>query len=271
MTKIKMDDRLERKNLESLLKLREHELKSFVYQKLARKNMNPLWGDGFVYAMGDIPIMLVAHMDTVFPNPPRKLRYSTRGDIIYSLDGGIGGDDRCGVYALLKILRKYRPYVLFTEEEEIGCVGAIKAVSVLDRPDVKYIVEFDRKGKNDCVFYDCGNQKFQEYIESFGFVTAYGSFSDILVLGQAWDIATVNLSSGYYQEHTSREFILFHELLNNIKRVEGMLKDYMNVPYFYYQEAQDHFLDFLLKDEDFAVYEEDKALKKLFFSNDKDR
>lgn len=226
------------KELIYLLKLKEKTLKEYLFNYLKEKNMSPVFEDGFVYAKGDIPIMLVAHMDTVFDEPPKILFYSQKKDKICSFFNGIGGDDRCGIYAILKLLEKFKPYVLFTEDEEIGCIGAGKAVDKLEKPNIKYIIEFDRRGSNDCVFYDCGNKEFINYIESFGFETNYGSCSDISILGSEWDIASVNLSSGYYNEHTEKEYIIFHELKNTIARAEKMLKEYEKAKYFDYQEIK---------------------------------
>lgn len=221
-----------------LLKLTQEELKLKLYDYLLKKEMNPVFEDGFLYAEGNIPILVVAHMDTVFEEPPKNLFYNNKEDKIFNPDGGLGGDDRCGVYAIMQLLEKYRPYVLFTEDEEIGCIGAGKAVKKLAKPDVKYIVEFDRRGSDDCVFYDCGNDEFIDYVESFGFVTDFGTCSDISVLGSSWNIASVNLSSGYYNEHTKEEYIIFHELKNTIARAEKMLKEYEKAKYFDYQEIK---------------------------------
>lgn len=224
--------------LAHLLKLTQEELKVEVYNYLRQKKMKPIYDDGFVYAKGDIPILLVAHMDTVFDEPPKRLFYNKTEDKIFNPNGGLGGDDRCGVYAIMKLLEKYKPYVLFTEDEEIGCIGAKKTVDKLLKPKVKYIIEFDRRGCNDCVFYDCGNEEFMDYIESFDFEMDYGSCSDISILGNEWDIASVNLSSGYYNEHTEKEYIIFHELENTIVRAEKMLRDYEKARYFDYQEIK---------------------------------
>lgn len=62
--------------------------------------MHALNDDGFLYAIGDIPLMLVAHMDTVF-DPPKNLIYENTLDKLYNQDGGLGGDDRCGIYAIM--------------------------------------------------------------------------------------------------------------------------------------------------------------------------
>ena len=221
-----------------LLRLTQEELKIELYDYLRRKKMNPVFEDGFVYAEGEIPILLVAHMDTVFENPPVQLLYDKKEKKLFNPNGGLGGDDRCGIYAILQLLEKFKPYVLFTEDEEIGCVGAEKAIQKINKPNVKYIIEFDRRGKDDCVFYECGNEKFIDYIESFNFKINYGSYSDISVLGSAWDIATVNLSCGYYNEHTSREYVIFDQLQKTIKRAKHMLKAIKNAPYFDYQEIR---------------------------------
>lgn len=106
----------------------------------------------------------------------------------------------------------------------------------LKAPDVKYIIELDRSGYYDCVFYRCGNPEFREYIESFGFTTKQGTASDISILGPAWDIATVNLSVGYYNAHTVDEYIDYLQLENTIGVVKNILNDFQNVPYFNYQD-----------------------------------
>ena len=222
-------------DLIKILKMTESELKKYVYNYLINMYMKPVNKSGFVYAEGEIPVLLVAHLDTVFKRPPETVLYDNEHDMM-TATRGLGGDDRCGVFAILKILEELKPHVLFTEQEEVGGLGAKKALSKLKRPNVKYMIEFDRHGDNDCVFYDCGNTEFINYIESFGFKTEIGVFSDISILGPSWDIATVNISSGYYDEHTYHEYIKVNELLTNIERVKKILKESNDVKYFDYQE-----------------------------------
>ena len=217
-----------------ILKLTQIELKQYLDNYLKKNNMKTLNDDGFLYAIGDIPIMLVAHMDTVY-DPPKNLTYEYLNDKLYNQDGGLGGDDRCGIYAIMQIIKKYKPYVLFTEDEEIGCIGALKAVDKIIKPNLKYIIELDRRGSVDCVFYDCVNLDFIKYIESFGFNTQKGSFSDILFLGNEWNTASVNLSIGYYHEHTKEEYVKYLEVLETIKKIDAMIKEIDKSPYFSYQ------------------------------------
>ena len=142
---------------------------------------------------------------------------------------GIGGDDRCGVYIILSLLKKlpFKPYVLFTMEEEIGGRGAKEFVEFIDQcgdiPELKYIVEYDRRGNKDCVFYNCDNKDFTEFVEQFGFKSAHGSFSDISVIAPKFGVAAVNLSSGYYNPHTNHEVVSVCDMKNIIAASVDML------------------------------------------------
>lgn len=226
------------KTFKKILKPKQDYLKKLVVKYLEMKEYKPVVGDGFVYAKGDIPIMLVAHMDTVHREQPKDIFYDSEQDVLWSPQG-IGGDDRCGVYALMKILDTHKPYVCFTEDEEMGCIGAGKFVkTIIPDDDVKFIIEIDRRGSNDCVFYDCGNEEFQKYIESFGFETKIGSYSDIVDISDEWEIASVNLSAGYYNEHTSQEIIKFKELNETIEKVKKILDDADNVGFFDYEKIR---------------------------------
>lgn len=188
---------------------------------------NVIANDDYVFAKGDIPIMLIAHLDTVHKKQVELYYTDTYNGIITSPQG-IGGDDRCGVYAILKILGKVsprKPYVLFTTNEESGMSGATKAAKDLKDlvGDVKFLVEIDRKGEDDCVFYSCGNEEFKKFIETFGFKTAWGSASDISRLAPAWNLAATNLSSGYYNAHSKEEFVMVSHLEKTINRVVKIL------------------------------------------------
>jgi di/tripeptidase len=189
-----------------------------------------------MYAKGDVPILLVAHLDTVHTTLPREIFFDANQRVYFSPQG-IGADDRAGVWAILQLI-KYRPHILFTCDEEIGCVGANDAVKNMNAPKVKYIVEFDRAGSNDMVFYDCDNPAFTGYIETFGFKEAIGSFSDISKICPAWKIAGVNLSTGYYGAHTLGEYLRIDELNIVISKVAKMIKDLDSAPYFEYIKSK---------------------------------
>lgn len=185
-------------------------------------------GDKFLYARGEVPIMLNAHVDTVHhSSPPTDIFYDKKKQVLWSPDG-IGGDDRAGVSIIVRVLEEgLKPHVLITDEEERGAQGAREAIRVLDKPDPKdlhYVIGLDRKGASDACFYSCNNKKFKEYVEEFGFARAMGSMSDISVLCPEWDIAGVNLSVGYIDNHLKTERVYLQVTELTLFRVLWMLQ-----------------------------------------------
>lgn len=213
-----------------LLEELEREIRKYKFNKIVT---NPQ----FLYAQGTIPILLCAHIDTVHNIPPVEFAWGDENRLLWSPQG-LGADDRAGVWAILTLLsRGYLPSVLFLDGEEQGGLGAKAAAKSLRTPKVRYIVELDREGRNDCVFYDCYNPKFTKYIESFGFEENYGTFSDISTLCPAWQIAGVNLSVGYYGQHTLGEHLRIPEMEATIDKVQKMLTNVPQKPFFYYAKT----------------------------------
>ena len=189
--------------------------------------------DSYILVKGKAPIMLIAHMDTVHKERVKYICKSKGGKILMSPQG-IGGDDRCGIYALNAVYARaeVKPWLLFTCDEEIGGYGArdfAKDYHMADLPKeldfLKCLVEIDRKGKKDAVYYSCDNEEFEDYITGKGFVTGWGSFSDISIIAPEMGIAAVNLSSGYYNAHTLYEYINRQELNDTIGKVLSIVSD----------------------------------------------
>lgn len=219
----------------SVISLKQKPLRKTLYSFLTRKYDKVIAKEEYLFAYGNIPIALVAHMDTVFPKPPEHIYYDREAGVIWSPEGGCG-DDRAGVFAILKIIQSgLRPTIIFTADEEMGGLGAEQLVKDFPEVPIKlnYIIELDRRGTCDCVFYDCDNPAFTEYVESFGFIENYGSFSDISEICPAWGIAGVNLSIGYENEHSTSETVHVNPLLKTIARVKKMLQQ-ETIPEFKY-------------------------------------
>lgn len=195
--------------------------------------------DDYIYAEGDLPVCLIAHMDTVFEQSPRfEDFYCDPHRKVLWAAGGAGFDDRAGIYAILKLIQMgYRPSIVFTNGEEIGCVGAqalVKKHPKCPFEKCNFLVQLDRAGRNDMVFYQCDNSEFEEYIESFGFKFNRGTFSDISVLGPAWGIAAVNLSIGYENEHSIIEMLHYGWCEETIHKVSYILAESKESLFFKY-------------------------------------
>lgn len=218
-----------------IAKLDQATLKSMLHKLLSEIADYTVYStDLFIAAEGNIPIVLVAHMDTVFNRPPKDFYFDEKRGALWSPEG-LGADDRAGIFAILKIIGSgLHPHILFTCDEETGGAGAIDASQYGSFfGDIRYVIELDRRGSNDCVFYDCNNTDFIQYVETFGFKEAIGTFSDISIICPVWKTAGVNLSVGYYNEHTICEILMVDELARTISRVKEMLTE-TDIPKFVY-------------------------------------
>lgn len=226
------------KEFEKICRMSQKSLKNHVKQMLKKTHDEVIVQDGFVYAQGKFPVLLVAHLDTVHKKLPNIIVYDQTQDIISS-PNGIGGDDRAGVYMIFEILKLFNCSVLFCEDEEIGGIGAGKFAKsdLASELHFNYIIEFDRANAKDAVFYSCGNEEFEAFITKDFYKTNYGTYSDICDVAPALGCAAVNLSCGYYKAHTKDEYVVLSEMENSIRAACDILARTSHDDKFEYVEA----------------------------------
>lgn len=212
------------KQFVDICKMTQSQVKSYMEEYLTSKSYKVENEDGFLYAKGDVPVLLVAHMDTVHRSLPSVIR---KIDGKISSLQGIGGDDRCGIFIIMNIVKNMHCSVVLCEDEEIGGVGARKFAKspFISELGVNYIIEFDRAHANDAVFYSCDNKDFTDFVTDItGFKVAQGSFSDISAIAPAAKIAAVNLSCGYYNAHTTDEYVVYDEMMDTIAAAKELIQ-----------------------------------------------
>ena len=182
---------------------------------------------------------LVSHVDTVsstqmvFKNIETKDTYNTCGHCCL--------DDRLGVLMILRTIKntKRNCVAIFLNGEESGCLGAIElAEEYTDFDDifnplnnnVQCLIEIDRHGHNEVVFYDLDYPDFER-----AFINVYEknispAWTDIAVLGPMWNIAAANVSAGYYKEHSQNEHMTFSDFVLAENRLRCVLKKFENFP-----------------------------------------
>lgn len=195
-------------------------------------------------------VLIVAHMDTFHdadfvspwstwsepyhciqtaPKEKKRIFFDGHSKVYWSPQG-LGADDRAGVYAAMHLFYtltgKDQPIVLLTDGEESGGIGATSAAWELKDvcSPANFIVELDRRGEKDCVFYNDDPAHFIAHIESFGFRKTWGSFSDISILAPKFQLASVNVSIGFYHEHEKREYLAVRHMEQTIDAVKKMLQ-----------------------------------------------
>lgn len=232
-------DKTHRESLKWLLTSKESAVYDFAKTILHAVYSEVIESPAGLIAIGDIPVALVAHIDTIYDTPPSVVYYDNQEKVMWS-PSGLGADDRAGVFAIIQILEYgYKPSIILTRGEEQGAIGAkVFGKKACIIPNLKYLIELDRAGEKDCVFYQCNNRDFVQYIESFGFAEALGSYTDITFLMPKWEVCGVNLSIGYEDEHSCSETLHIEQLENTIVKVINLLTSASAAPDFVYTEAK---------------------------------
>ena len=219
----------DRRTYQNICHLTENGVLAFMRDFLTPRYETVITAPAYIYAIGNIPVALVAHADTVFKIPPDmdNFFYDQEKDVIWNPDGA-GADDRAGIFAIVKIIRHYRlrPHIIITTGEETGCIGAGKLIAheTTFPAELKFMIQLDRRNRQDAVFYDCDNPEFEKFITSFGFKTELGTLSDISLLAPVWKVAAVNLSVGYEDEHMNIERLHVNWLYETINKVVNILQ-----------------------------------------------
>lgn len=184
--------------------------------------------------------LLSAHMDTKpFLTEKGNMYPITISDGKISGTDIIGGDDKCGIYLILELL-KQRPQdfnFLISVEEEVGRVG-VKAFMKNHAAEVAhlpYALVLDRHGSGDilCTQNTYGVPAFESRLaqigKQFGYSPARGTFSDADIL--CYQTSCANLSVGYYNAHGTEEYIILKDLKNAYFYVNEILNQiHQNFP-----------------------------------------
>jgi hypothetical protein len=186
---------------------------------------------------GDRVPTIVAHLDQVHPYV-RGFRLALLGEhklVAYDRNGsrvGTGGDDKCGIYVALKMLLSKQPCrAIFVQDEEIGCVGS-SAVAGEWGDDSSILIQADRRGNNDLIYHTNGTriathelvQRVLALPECEGMKPEMGTLTDVGELCPYFEVQGFNISSGYYDAHTSRESVKLNELDVTLARVAAICK-----------------------------------------------
>lgn len=181
---------------------------------------------------------LCAHMDQVQDFHPKDFVCIEDHGVIFGYSPkthkqcGLGADDKNGIFVALTCLQKYDALkCAFFVGEEIGCVGSSAAdVSFFD--DCIFCAQIDRRGNSDMVtnisWQDLCSAEFVADVNctAWGYRISDGLSTDVAALrGNGVTASCVNLSCGYYEPHTDREFTVIEDLQKCYAFVCHLIKD----------------------------------------------
>jgi len=192
---------------------------------------------------------VVAHTDTVhkldtinvreemLPNSNGDLKLSLKAYNDNGLPTGIGGDDKCGVFACFELLKELPNLkAAFFVSEETGCHGSKMAdpsfftnvgyAIQFDAPENWMVTEtcygarlFDKEGeffeKCDKVITESMNEKRQYMVHPY---------TDVYALKTKFDFSCINFSIGYYRYHTNQEYVVVEDTFNGVDMGKQMIE-----------------------------------------------
>jgi tripeptide aminopeptidase len=192
---------------------------------------------------------VIAHTDTVhdidtinireeqLPNTQGELKLSYKAYNDLGNPTGIGGDDKCGVFACLTLLKEL-PYLkaAFFVSEETGCHGSKKAREEFF-DNVGYGIQFDAP-ENWMITEKCFGQilfdRDSEFFEKVDQVLTEGMvkedmqymvhpYTDVYALRTKFNFSCINFSIGYYNYHTKNEYVVVEDVFNGIDMGRKMI------------------------------------------------
>ena len=154
----------------------------------------------------------------------------------YKRMAGIGADDKNGIWVCLKCLEDFKAMkCVFFTEEETGCTGSRNADMDFFE-DCRFVIGCDRRGNGDIITRINGTElcskEFLEVIqpEKYGYWPTNGLSTDVYALKtRGLDISCVNLSCGYYEPHTDREYTIYEDLCKCYRFVRHIIRRHKTV------------------------------------------
>jgi tripeptide aminopeptidase len=207
---------------------------------------------------------VISHTDTVhnldkinvreerLPNAQGVSKLALKAYNDFGKPTGIGGDDKCGVFACLTLLEEL-PYLkaAFFVSEETGCHGS-KSADPSFFENVGYAIQFDAP-ENWMITEKCFGQvlfdRNTEFFETCNKVLTEGMikddmeymvhpYTDVYALRGQFDFACINFSIGYYDYHTANEYVVVEDVFNGIDMGRKMIE---NLGYhLHYKKSQVH-------------------------------
>jgi len=192
---------------------------------------------------------VVAHTDTVhqinvinireeeLPNDLGENKFALKGYDDNGRPSGIGGDDKCGVFTCLELLKELPNLkVAFFVAEETGCHGSKQADEEFFS-NVGYAIQFDAPGNWMVSEFCMGVQLFSRDSKFFKICDEVltGTFNpdrkyqshpytDVYALKQKFDFSCINFAIGYYNYHTANEYVIVEDVYNGVKTGKEMIE-----------------------------------------------
>lgn len=132
---------------------------------------------------------------------------------------GLGADDKAGIALCILLLKNLANVkCFFFSNEEVGGHGSM-AIDTAHFENCNFLIELDRKGSEDAIIFSGGSPLADKdwVIDALGYTPSNnGVFTDVNNLRERGvPIQMLNLSVGYYNAHTNKEYLNINEFINS--------------------------------------------------------
>ncbi|SNS23117.1 hypothetical protein SAMN05446037_1006131 [Anaerovirgula multivorans] len=214
------------------------------------KLLNPLLCEHFEVTGEAAYILEIAELDYLMPEDVDMADNfcitESYGVLTGSGERVLGGDDKCGIFIALELARLLprQPFkILFTVQEEEGCVGVRHAVKNKKWfKDILYALVIDRKGGDNLLWSQLGSKSCSNNFASqlamrgvdagISVQVMDGSISDTMYLKNVVPEA-VNVSAGYHDAHTEKEYVVLSEVAGIINWLSHFIRNYHDIKTLY--------------------------------------
>ena len=175
----------------------------------------------------------------MLPNAQGEIKLSYKAYNDRNLPTGIGGDDKCGVFACLTLLKEL-PYLkaAFFVSEETGCHGSKKAKDEFFQ-NVGYAIQFDAPENwmitekcfgqvlfdRESDFFNVCDKVLTEGMDNERMKYMIHPYTDVYALRGKFDFSCINFSIGYYNYHTKHEYVVVEDVFKGIDMGRKMIEN----------------------------------------------
>lgn len=198
--------------------------------------------------------LIIAHVDINQDNEYIPTLVRINDYLIGFFEGmqmGVGHDDKVGIYFALKFAAETNVplCIIFTKDEEVGCIGTLNLN--YDFSNINLAVQLDRRGNSDISEYTNGvevvSTEFKKlckpYLKDHNFKFTRTIYTDVgeLKSSHKVDFCCVNISCGYYNEHTNNEYLKITEFNNSYIFASKLLTNLGNKKQYHKYEDKIYF------------------------------
>jgi putative aminopeptidase FrvX len=174
----------------------------------------------------------------MLPNAQGQMKPSLKAYNDSNFPTGIGGDDKCGVFACLTLLKELPNLkAAFFVSEETGCHGS-RAADPKFFTNVGYGIQFDAPENwmitekcfvqilfdRDSEFFTKVDEVLTEGMVNEDMKYMVHPYTDVYALRSKFDFSCVNFSIGYYDYHTKNEYVVIEDVFNGIEMGRKMIQ-----------------------------------------------